>query len=204
MVRHDGPAAFGDDRRVRDLRLVADGLEVVDHVGGVFLQRVVHARLEIGLRAVVIDARLNELDVDARSLVKGALDDADVRNLAAEMKMQQLEAVFHPAGLQLVQPFQDFSDGEAEFRPVAARRLPAAAAAGRQLHAHADRRPHADLFGQIEDEIELGVFLNNRNDPAPDFLRHHRQLDELRVFEAIADNRRVVVGKRHHGDQLGL
>ena len=38
------------------LRFVAHRLQVVDDVVGVFLQRVVDARLEVGLRAVVVDA----------------------------------------------------------------------------------------------------------------------------------------------------
>ena len=37
-----------------------------------------------------------------------------------------------------------------------------------------------------------------------DFLRQHRHLDELGVLEAVADDRRVVVGQRRDGEQLGL
>ena len=37
-----------------------------------------------------------------------------------------------------------------------------------------------------------------------DLLRQHRHLDELGVLEAVADDRRVVVGERRHGQQLGL
>ena len=118
--------------------------------------------------------------------------------------MQQLEAVFHPARLQLLQPLQNLRDRQAELRAVAARRLPAAAAAGRELHAHADVRPHADLFGVLEDQVELGVFLDDRDDVPADLLRQHGQLDELGVLEAVADDRRVVVGERGDGDQLGL
>ena len=82
-MRDDRASAFRDDRRVRHLRLVAHRLQVVDDVVGVFLQRVVHARFEVGLRAVVVDAEaaadvqvlqagagLDQLDVDARRLVQ--------------------------------------------------------------------------------------------------------------------------------------
>ena len=38
----------------------------------------------------------------------------------------------------------------------------------------------------------------------PILLAEHRRLDELGVLEAVADDRRVVVGQRHDGQQLGL
>ena len=56
----------------------------------------------------------------------------------------------------------------------------------------------------FEDQPELGVFLDDRDDVAPDLLGEHRHLDELGVLEAVADDRRVVVGQRHDGEQLGL
>ena len=158
-----------------DLLVVADGLDVVDDVVRVLLERVVHARFEVRLRAVVVDAeaaadveefepgaRLDQLGVDARRLVQGALDDADVRDLAAEVEVQELEAVLHAARLQLLEAAQHLGHRQAELRPVAAGALPAAAAAGRELDAHADLRPDADLLGVLQDQAELGVFLDHR------------------------------------------
>ena len=209
--------ALGHDGRMFDARIVAHRLDVIDDVVGVFLQRVVHGRLEVRLRTVVVHAEtaadvqvlqaralLGELAVDARRLVQGVLDDPDVGDLAAEMEVEQLEAVFHPALLQLVEPAQDFGDGQAELRAVAAGRLPAARAARRQLDAHADVRPHADLFGVLQDELELGVFLDDRDDQAAHLLGQHRHLDELGVLEAVADDRHVVFGERDDRQQLGL
>ena len=205
-MRDDGAAAFRDDRRMRHLRFIADRLHVVDDVVGVFLQGVVDARLEVGLRAVVVDAeaaadvdelqpraRLDQFHVDARRFVQRALDDADVGDLAAEVEVEQLEAVFHAAALQFLEAAQDFADGQSELRPVAPRRLPAAAAAGCQLHAHADRGSDADLLGVLQDQLELGVLLDHRDDAAADLLGQHRHLDELGVLETVADDRRVVV-----------
>jgi hypothetical protein len=52
--------------------LVADALDVKDDVVGVFLQGVIDAGFEIGLRAVVIDAQpaadVHELQARARAL----------------------------------------------------------------------------------------------------------------------------------------
>ena len=118
--------------------------------------------------------------------------------------MQELEAVLHAVLLQFFEAFADFRHGEAELRPVAAGGLPPAAAAGGKLHAHADVRPHADLLAVVEDELEFGVFLDDRDDAAAHLLGQHRHLDELGVFEAVADDRRVVVGHRDHGKEFRL
>ena len=56
MIGGDGPPAFGNDGGVRYLSFVANVLDVIDHIVSVFLQRVIDAGFEIGLRAVVIDA----------------------------------------------------------------------------------------------------------------------------------------------------
>ncbi len=81
-----------------------------DHVVGVFLQRVVDRRLEVGLRAVVVDAQAAadveilhtradavQLDVDPGRLGQGVLDVADVGDLAAQVEVDQLQAVGHVA-----------------------------------------------------------------------------------------------------------
>ena len=99
---------------MRHLGFVADALDVIDDVVGVFLQRVVDARFEIGLRAVVVDAQAAadvqviqpragaaQFDVDARRFDHRALDLADVGDLAAQVEVQQLEAILHAARLQL-------------------------------------------------------------------------------------------------------
>ena len=108
VIRDDRASALGHDRRMLHAGVVAHRLDVVDDVVRVFLERVVDARLEVGLRPVVVHAqpaadveelepgaRLDELGVDSGRLVQRALDDADVRDLAAQVKVQQLEAILH-------------------------------------------------------------------------------------------------------------
>ena len=97
-----------------------------------------------------------------------------------------------------------FADGEAELGTVAARGLPAPRAAARQLDPHADHRPHAHPLGMLDDQIQLGVLLHHRDDLPADLLGQHRHFDVLVVFEAVADDRRLVVGERHHGQQFRL
>ena len=177
VIRDDRPTALRHDRRMLHAGVVAHCLDVVDDVVGVFLERVIDARFEVGLRPVVVDPeaaadvevlqagpRLHQLRIDAGRFVERALDDPDVRNLAAEVEVEQLEAILHAEQLQLVETAQDLGDGQAELRAIAAGALPAAAAARRELDAHADLRPHADLFGVLQDQPELGVFLDDRDD----------------------------------------
>ncbi len=109
-----------------------------------------------------------------------------------------------PRVFSSLRPLQDLGDRQPELRAVAARRLPAPAAAGGKLDAHADVGPHAHPFGVLENQVELGVFLDHRDDVPSDLLREHRELDELGVFEAVADDGCLVVGDRRHGNQLGL
>ena len=74
----------------------------------------------------------------------------------------------------------------------------------RQLDAHADVRTDADLFGVLQHQRELAVLLDHRDDLAAHLLGQHRHLDEFEILEAVADDRRVVVGHRRHGEQLRL
>ena len=122
VIRGDGAPAFGNDGGMRHFGFVAHVLDVIDDVVGVFLQRVIDARFEIGLRAVVIDAQAAadvqifqaragalQLHVHARRFHHRGLDLADVGDLAAQVEMQQLEAILHAGGLQLLQRAQRFA-----------------------------------------------------------------------------------------------
>ena len=55
-------------------------------------QVVVHAKSAAHVDELEPGAFLDQLGVDAGRLVERALDDADVRNLAAQVEVQQLEA----------------------------------------------------------------------------------------------------------------
>ncbi len=109
-----------------------------------------------------------------------------------------------PSGFQLIERAQRFGDGQAELRAVSARRFPASRAAAGELDAQADHRPHADARGMLQDQVELGVFFDHRDDLAADFLGQHDHLDVFVVLEAVADDRRLVVGDGQHRQQLGL
>ena len=73
-----------------------------------------------------------------------------------------------------------------------------------QADAHADVRPHADFLRVLEHQIQLAVPLDHWDDLAAHLLRQHRHLDEFEILEAVADDWRVVVGHRRHGEELRL
>ena len=217
VIGGDGAPALGDDGGVRHVDFVAHALHVIDDVVGVFLQGVVHARFEIRLRAVVIDAQAaahiqivqagagaRQVHVHAHGFVHRALDLADVGDLAAQMEVEQVQAIGHACVLQLLQRAHGFGGREAELGAVAARGFPAPGAAAGQLHAQPDHGPHAHPRGVFQNQVQLGVFLDHRDDLAPDLLRQHRHLDVLVVLEAVADDGRFVIGHGHHGHQFGF
>ena len=209
VVSRHGPAAFRDDDGVRRVLVVANRLDVGHHVVGVFLERIVDARLEIGPRSIVVDpesasdieilhagAASVQFAVDATGLDQRILDEADVRNLAAEVEVQQLQTVGHAARLKMVQQSQDFAGRQPELRAVSSGGLPATGTAGREFGSHANRWPHAHSLGYSQDEVHLGVLFYDRNHRASDLLGEHRHLDELAILEAVADDRRAFVGHR--------
>src|SRR6185312_478837 len=56
MISGDSPAALGNDAGMRNFAFVADVLDVIDDIAGVFFERVIDARFEVGLRPIVVDA----------------------------------------------------------------------------------------------------------------------------------------------------
>src|SRR5208282_6771151 len=94
VISGDGSSALGHDGGMRNLGFVADVLDVINDVVGVFLQRVIDAGFEIGLRSVVIDAqaaadvqilqagaRTLQFRVNPRAFQHGCLDLPDVGDL---------------------------------------------------------------------------------------------------------------------------
>ena len=58
---------------------------------------------------------LDQLGVDAGGFGQGGLDVADVGDLAAQMEVDQLEAVVHARGLHFGHGVEDFGDESPNF-----------------------------------------------------------------------------------------
>ncbi len=212
VVGNDRPARLGDDGRMGDADLVADALDAKNDVVGVFLQRVINGRREIGLGAVVIDAEAaadidifhgrahaNQLRVDPSDLGEGILDATDVRDLAAQVEMNELQAIFHAASFEILVSLQDFRQCQAKFRTEAGTVFPSAGPARGQLDADAYHRTHLGFLSEFNDQLQLGKLLHNRDDILADLTGEHSHLNKLVILEAVADNGRLhAVGQGQH------
>ena len=158
------PAGFGEDGGVCDAGLVADFLHVEDDVVGVFLEAVVDGGFEVGLGAVVVNtesaadvdhseagAEALQFGVHANELDGGGLHVADVVDLAAEVEVQQVEAVAHAVLAEEVEGVDDFGDEQAELGTHAAGLFPRARAAGGQVQSQGDGRGDVMLLGVLHD-----------------------------------------------------
>ncbi len=69
--------------------------------------------------------------------------------------MQELQAIEQAALSQAIDDFDHLRRGQAELRAVSGRVSPASDTLGRQLGAHSEQRPDAELLGSFEHDIEL-------------------------------------------------
>ena len=180
VMRHRGAPGFADQNRRRHRGFLAHFQDGVDHVVGVFLQGIVDGGMEVGLRAVVVHseaatdvevaqrhAHFDQLAVVAAGFPQAVLDVADVRDLAAQVEVKQFKGVEKLVLLQKVDGLQKFARRQAEFGMIAARRLPAPAAAGRQPQAHADAGAHLGFLGEAGDQGQLARLFHHQDDGAP-------------------------------------
>src|SRR5205085_4449802 len=118
-----------------------------------FLEAVVDGGAEVGFGAVVVDAQAAadidhlearaealHFDVYADQLDDGVLDVADVVDLAAEVEVQEVEAIAHAVLAEVFERLHDFGDEESKLGADAAGLLPAARALAGELHANTDAR----------------------------------------------------------------
>ena len=203
---------------LRDAGLVAGLDEVVDDVVGVLLQGVVHRRLEVRLRAVVVDAEA-AADVEALDAAPMPCSPTSVCVASRSAFLSERMSVIWlpmwkcrssrqssmPSSRRLSTTAHDLARRQAELRAVAARLLPAARAAARELRAHAERGPDAEALRHAQDRLELGELLDHDDRRDAELGREQRRLDVLVVLVAVADHQRACAGlQRDHGEQLGL
>src|SRR5690606_9645640 len=218
LVARDGAARLAAHGGRRDAGLLAGVADRRDHVVGVLLHAVVHADAEVGLGAVVVDreaaadvevahgaAHLRELDVELARLAHRVLDGDDARDLAPHVEVEELGAVEHLAALELVDDVHDLGGGEAELGAITGGVGPLAHAALRELGAHAERRPDAELLRRLEHQAELLDALEHDDDLVVEARRDERRLHVREVLVAVADDESVfVVHRRERDEEPGL
>ena len=199
---------LGDDVGLGQVVLHAGIDQRRNRVVYILLYRVVHAALaRRGARAVVVDAQaaayVDKLDVEAhvlelyvelRSLFQGVLDAAYFGYLAADVEVNELEAVGHFGSFEKIECVEQFAGVEAELAAVAAALFPLAAARAGQLDADADVGANLQPFRNVGDEFQFVHLLDHEEDAASHLLGQQRQFDVVFVLVAVADDERVLVG----------
>ena len=207
VVGHQGPTGFGDDVRVRDTGLVASIEDAVDDVGGVLLMGVVHRRVEVGLAAVVVHgetatdvhvveaggAHLAQVVVDADGLADGFLHRTDGRDLAADVKVQQLQAIEHVVGFEDFDGSHDLRSRQAKLAAVTRGFLPLACPTRRQTEANADVGAEPLFLGHLQDQVQLSETVEHQERRQAQALSGKGRGDVFAVFVAIADEQTVFV-----------
>src|SRR5207302_5006470 len=106
MMRDNRATAFTHDRGMRNTFGIAHIGDVPDYIVSIFLKGIIRRAIEIAARAVIIDAKTAanieitefvtefcELRVVACRFAHGALDRRNVRNLRADVEMNEFEAM---------------------------------------------------------------------------------------------------------------
>src|SRR6478735_8202 len=217
-MRGDRASALAHDGWYGHFRFDARGLHVRHDVGRVLFELVVFGCVKVGLGAVVVDretaahvdvahlaAELGQLHIDVRRFLHRVLDGDDARDLAADMEVQQLQAVEHVALGQAIDDLDHLRGREPELGAVPRGICPTADALGRQFGSHAEQRLDAELFGSSEHDVDLLQAFEHHDYGFVELLRQERGLDVARVFEAVADDQPADLLHRGERDQkLGL
>ena len=183
-----------------------------DAVVDVFLYAVVHRALTRGRScAVVVDAEsatavdevdvishLVQLDVELRGLAQGGLYAANLRDLRADVEVDEAQTVAHALLIEQLEGFEQLGTGQSELRGVAAALFPLAATARCQLDAYADVRAYTQLLCFASDELKLVHLLHDDENLLAHLLSEQRQLDVRLVLVAVADDDGVALAL--HGD----
>jgi hypothetical protein len=198
--------------------VVAGLLDRRDDVVRVFLHGVVHRRVEIGLRAVVVDAEtpadvdqrragahLVQPHEDAAGLPERVLVGPDRRDLRADVEVQQLETAQHVLGAQALDRLHDLERGEPELGAVSRRLDPLSSALGGETRAKAQMRADSQLPGGLQHEIDLVEAVDHDHGRPAQLLREQRELHVGAVLVAVADHQRAgCVEQCERHQKLGL
>ena len=146
-----------------------------------------------------------QLYIELRSLLEGSLYAAYLGDLAADVEMYQLEAVFHAFLLQHFERLEQFRTGESKLAGVATALFPFAASRRGQFDSDTQVGLDIQFFGGLGNDVDFVQFFHHDKDALAHLLCQQGQFDVALVFVAVADDERVALAL--HGDdrmQFGL
>lgn len=217
MVRGQRPAALREDVRMRQALGVAELLEHADHHAGIVIDVVVDRAGVARMGAVVVDAEAAanvdvihrqaeraQLAVVADGFLEAVLVVGQVGDLRAHVEMQQAHALVETGLAEALDHRQQLGGGKAELGLLATGVCPLRRSQRGQPHAQADLGLHADVGGLLDHQLHLGFLLDHDEHVVPELLPHQRQLDELAVLVAVADDGAALRGQRQHRHEFRL
>jgi hypothetical protein len=104
---------------------------------------------------------LANLGVDASRFLHRVLDTFDIGDLGSDMKVQQLQRVYHLKFAKESNAFEHFGRSQPELGGFAARRRPLARTLRIKLRANSDPRLEPRLLGPPHDHLELVELLDD-------------------------------------------
>ena len=146
-----------------------------------------------------------QLHIELRCFAQGRLNAAYFRYLAANVEVDEPQAVAHVFLVEQLQGFEQFGTGESELRGVAAAFFPLAGTAAGQFDAYADVGSHVQLLGHAGNDVKLVQLLHHDEYLLAHLLCQQCQLDVALVLVAVAHDDRVALALHgNDGVQLGL
>ena len=154
---------------MRNTILIAGIHESRDRVIDIFLNRIIHATFTAGRTGTVIinsqsasnidklhiKAHRMKLYIKLRRLTQCRLNTTDFSNLASDMEMDQLQALFHLLLFQKIQCFKQFTGSQPELTGVAARIFPLTTSGRSQLDTNTDIGHYIQLLRHLSDKFQF-------------------------------------------------
>jgi len=202
MMRRQRASTLGDDIGMRDIVAVGDIGKGIHAVVDILLDGIVDRTFRVaGTCAVIVYAQsattvdildvvahLSEIAIVLCGLGESILYAADLRDLAADMEMDESDTVVQADIIELLQRLEQLHGREAELRCVATTLSPFSGPGRGQFDADADVWLHFQSFGRACNDIDFIEFFHHDENVLAQFLCEHGQLDVALILVSIAND----------------
>ena len=156
--------------------------------GAVACSVIVHAESASDVNQFDVIAHLAQLHIELGRLAQGILDAANHGHLAADVEMDELEAVDHVVLFEIVEGGEEFAGVESELASVSPTLFPFTAAAAGELDAYAYVGFDVQAFSYLVDENQLVKLLHDEEDAPSHLLCEQGEFDVSSVLVSVADD----------------